>query len=230
MESSADRVSLRAVIEMMRADPPAVHEGAPQGVWSASDDCLAFLADRLGPETRSLETGCGATTVLFAASGAQHTAVFLVESEGDGVRSWCDRHAIATGGVNFRAGSSTEVLPGLEPGELDLVMIDGCHGFPFPQVDWYYAAAHLRRGGILVVDDTQLAAPFELKRFLDLDPRWETIKVGSQWVAYRRLTSGPLDEEWTEQPFHRPLPLRVRAVRRDVRGRVGRLKRRLQGG
>ena len=83
-------------------------------------------------------------------------------------------------------------------------MVDGCHGFPFPQLDWYYAAAHLVDGGILVVDDTQLAAPYELRRYLEHDPRWERLHVGSQWVAFKRLGHGSLDEEWTEQRFHQP--------------------------
>lgn len=230
MESTAGAPNLRAVIGAMAEDPPAVHVGAPQGVWAAAGDCLEFLAARVTSATRSLETGCGATTVLFAAAGAHHTAVFLDESEGAGVRTWCDAHGVPTTGVTFLAGSSSERLPTLAPGDLDLVMIDGCHGFPFPQLDWYYAAAHLVDGGVLIVDDTQLAAPYELKRFLDHDPRWESLQVGSQWAAYRRRGSGPLDEEWTEQPFHQPLGVRVQAVRRDVRGRLGRLKRRIRGG
>ena len=127
------------------------------------------------------------------------------------------------------AGSSSQVLPTLDPGPLDIVMVDGCHGFPFPQLDWSYAAAHLVDGGILVVDDTQLAAPYELRRYLEHDPRWERVHVGSQWVAFKRLGSGSLDEEWTEQRFHQPVALRVQDARRKARGTLGRLKRSLRG-
>ena len=222
-------MSASDVLAELAAHPPPVHDGAPGGVWAAARDCLEFIDARVQAGSRTLETGCGATTIVFAASGCDHTAVFLNESEGAAVRGWCADRGIATGSVTFRAGSSSRVLPTLEPGPLDLVLVDGCHGFPFPQLDWYYAAAHLVDGGILVVDDTQLAAPYELRRYLEDDPRWERLHVGSQWIAFKRLGAGSLDEEWTSQSFHRPLPLRVNDVRRRARGTLGRLKRRLRG-
>ncbi len=121
------------------------------------------------------------------------------------------------------------MLPTLDPGPLDLVMVDGCHGFPFPQLDWYYAAAHLVDGGILIVDDSSSRRPYELRRYLEDDPRWERLHVGSQWVAFKRLGQGSLDEEWTEQTFHRPVALRVQAARRQARGTLGRLRKKLRG-
>jgi hypothetical protein len=227
--TAADRRPIADTIADLDRDPPPVHDGAPTGVWAAAHDCLEFIGRRVHPGTRTLETGCGATTIIFAAAGAQHTAVFLNESEGAAVTTWCGRHGIDLGTVTLRAGSSSAVLPTLDPGPLDLVMVDGCHGFPFPQLDWYYAAAHLVDGGILIVDDTQLAAPYELRRYLEHDPRWERLHVGSQWVAFKRLGQGSLDEEWTDQPFHRPAALRVADARRKARGVLGRAKRSLRG-
>ena len=217
------------VIALLASDPPRVHQSAPQGVWAAAQDCLEFLAATIRPGSRTLETGCGATTIVFAASDAAHTAVFLNESEGLAVQDWCRDHGISTDGVSFRPGSSSDTLPRLEIGDLDLVMVDGCHGFPFPQLDWYYAASHLVDGGVLVVDDTHLAAPYELRRYLEHDPRWTRIHVGTQWVAFRRKGSGSLDEEWTSQTFHQPLVLRGQALRRRARGIAGRLRRRVRG-
>ena len=222
-------VDARHAIAMMSADPPSVHDNAPQGVWAAANDCLEFLAATLTPGQRTLETGCGATTIVFAATGAQHAAVFLDESEGLAVQEWCEARNISTANIAFHPGSSSETLPRLELGDLDLVMVDGCHGFPFPQLDWYYAASHLVKGGTLIVDDTHLAAPYELRRYLEHDPRWERIHVGTQWVAFRRLGSGSLDEEWMSQQFHQPLALRGQAARRKARGILGRLRRRVQG-
>ena len=214
------------VIGLLDSDPPSVHENAPQGVWAAAQDCLEFLAATLRPGSRTLETGCGATTIVFAASGTAHTAVFLDESEGLAVQDWCRDHGLSTDGVSFYPGSSSETLPRLEIGDLDLVMVDGCHGFPFPQLDWYYAASHLVDGGVLVVDDTHLAAPYELRRYLERDPRWTRIHVGTQWVAFRRVGAGSLDEEWTAQQFHAPLVVRIGSARQRARGILGRLRRR----
>jgi hypothetical protein len=41
-------------------------------------------------------------------------------------------------------------------GELDLVFIDGSHGYPLPVIDWFYGAGLFRRGGVVVLDDVQL--------------------------------------------------------------------------
>ena len=227
--SNAAQRSIAAVIAELDRDPPPVHSGAPTGVWAAAHDCLEFIGTRVHPGTRTLETGCGASTIVFAAAGAHHTAVFLNDSEGHAVSTWCSDHGIDLDAVTLRAGSSSQLLPTLDPGPLDLVMVDGCHGFPFPQLDLYYAAAHLVDGGILIVDDTQLAAPYELRRYLEHDPRWERLHLGSQWVAFKRLGHGSLDEEWADQSFHRPAALRVQAARRRARGALGRLRRRLRG-
>lgn len=219
---------LDRVLGVLASDPPNVHPNAPQGVWAAADDCLEFLAATVRTGSRTLETGCGATTIVFAAAGSHHDAVFLDGFEGDGVQAWCAEHGVSTELVTFHAGSSSETLPRLDIGQLDLVMVDGCHGFPFPQLDWYYSASHLVDGGILVVDDTHLPAPYELRRYLESDPRWERIRVGSQWVAFRREGSGSLDEEWMNQQFHQPLALRVQGLRRQARGTLGRLRRKLR--
>ncbi|MEP6625521.1 MAG: class I SAM-dependent methyltransferase, partial [Acidimicrobiia bacterium] len=219
---------LDRVLGALASDPPSVHPNAPQGVWAAAGDCLEFLAATVQPGSRTLETGCGATTIVFAAAGSLHDAVFLDGFEGEGVQAWCTEHGVSTDQVTFHAGSSSQTLPQLNIGPLDLVMVDGCHGFPFPQLDWYYTASHLVDGGILVVDDTHLPAPYELRRYLESDPRWERIRVGRQWVAFRRNGSGSLDEEWMSQPFHQPMALRVQGLRRQARGALGRLRRKLR--
>ena len=218
---------LDRVLGVLVSDPPSVHPNAPQGVWAAAGDCLEFLAATVRPGSRTLETGCGATTIVFAAAGSHHDALFLDGFEGEGVQAWCAEHGVSTELVTFHAGSSSATLPRLDIGPLDLVMVDGCHGFPFPQLDWYYSASHLVDGGILVVDDTHLPAPYELRRYLESDPRWERIRVGTQWVAFRRKGSGSLDEEWMSQRFHQPLALRVHGLRRQARGTLGRLRRKL---
>ncbi len=228
MEPSVSNPADRGrVLALLAAEPPAVHANAPTGVWAAAQDCLEFLTETVQPGQRTLETGCGATTIVLAAAGAVHTACFLDASEGEAVMAWCGAHDVDTTAITLCPGSSSETLPRLDIGDLDLVMVDGCHGFPFPQLDWYYAASHLVTGGVLIVDDTHLAAPYELRKYLEADPRWERIRVGTQWVAFRRLGTGSLDEEWTSQPFHQPLAIRAQSLRRKARGAAGRLRKKI---
>ena len=220
---------IAAVIADLDRDPPPVHAGAPTGVWAAAHDCLEFIGTRVRPGTRTLETGCGASTIVFAAAGAHHTAVFLNDSEGRAVTTWCGDHGIDLATVTLRAGSSSQVLPTLDPGPLDLVMVDGCHGFPFPQLDWYYAAAHLVDGGILIVDDTQLAAPYELRRYL------RTTRAGSDstWARSGWRSSGSATARSTRSGPSSPSTARPRCGSRRhaarPAGTLGRLRKKRRG-
>jgi hypothetical protein len=112
--------------------------------------------------------------------------------------------------VTFHIGSSERVLPNLALQDLDLVFIDGCHGFPLPVIDWFYAGSMLRADGVAVLDDAQLPqVRLGLFDFLNRDPRWTRTRRRPKWVAYQRRESGSLTEEWAQQPFL-GVPLRIR--------------------
>jgi len=50
--------------------------------------------------------------------------------------------------------------------ELDLVLLDGPHAYPLPQVEFAYLFPRVRVGGWLVLDDIQIPSVHELFRFL----------------------------------------------------------------
>lgn len=204
---------LRSVLD----DPPQVHPMAgagPLGVWDIGEDCYRLLAEHVGPGTRTLETGCGVSTVLFAALGAEHVCCTPGPEERERLLTHCNGRGIPVDRLEFRLGSSHETLPGLagERRQFDLFLVDGGHGFPLPIVDWFYGASMLRPGGLLVVDDIGLPAVRTLVGYLDRDPRWPLVARGSKWVAYRRDGEGSFAEDWTAQPFHRT---RADVVRRS---------------
>jgi predicted O-methyltransferase YrrM len=195
------------------------------GVWSTDRDCYVLLADHVIAGARTLETGSGLSTVVLAAAGARHTCVTPAQAEADRILAYCADHDIETGLLNFEIGCSDEVLPRVSQQPLDLVLIDGNHGFPTPMLDWYYAGSSLRAGGLLVIDDIQLPAVAHLCSFVDRDPRWATLRRTAKWVAYRRLNEGDLRQDWFEQPFYsaasggRLVTRAVRKFRRLLRPR-----------
>lgn len=220
------------VVERLLADPPVVHPMAPgdataTGVWSSEAECYRFLADRVGSGARTLETGCGLSTVLFAALGCDHTCVTPAGDEVARVTRYCADRRVDLGRVRFEIGSSHEVLPRLS-GPLDVVFVDGAHGFPLPIVDWFYAGTRLVSDGLLVIDDASLPAVVTLLRFVDRDPRWRPERRGRQWAAYRRTTDGPLAEDWTSQPFYVDHPPGARTLARRLAGRARRERDRLR--
>jgi hypothetical protein len=217
-----------ALVEQILADPPVVHPmegGVAQprmGVWATEASCYRFLAERCPPGTRTLETGSGLSTVLFAALGADHICCTAGQEEADRVLEHCRTRGIDAGGLRFEVGSSHRTLPPLEAAGVarDVVLVDGSHAFPLPAVDWFYGAALLGSGGLLVVDDLDLPAVGVLVRFLDQDPRWRQVAGTAKWRAWERLKDGPLSEDWTEQPFYRTRRAALLAPLRKVTGKI----------
>jgi hypothetical protein len=190
-------------IEAVMADPPRVHDDrAPGGVWHTEPGAYRFIAEQCSPGERTLETGLGISTVLFALWKTEHTCVVPDQEEVDRLSAYAKSRSIDLSNVHFAMGPSDAVLPALEGPELDLVLVDGGHAFPLPIIDWYYAGGRLRAGGHVILDDMQLAqVSLGLRQFLDSDPRWTAVASTRKWVAYRRETDHPLDEGWWAQDF-----------------------------
>lgn len=190
--------------------PPRVHPNAPNGaVWRTGWRCYEFMAQQVAPGDRTLETGTGISTVMFAAWGCEHVAIVPSEHQATIIQDYCREMSIDTGGLQFDLRPSELALPAMAGGpELDLVFVDGAHGFPLPTIDWFYGAGRLRRGGIVVFDDVQRPAVKQLlDLYLERDPRWKWVGGKSVWKAYRRLSEGPLDGDELGQPFFHGTPL-----------------------
>jgi SAM-dependent methyltransferase len=190
------------------ADPPAIHEMGPAesalGVWSTDRSCYEFIASNCERDAQTIETGLGISTVLFALRGANHVCISPAPREVDHLRAYCEKRSISLERVTFRLGFSQDVLPAMTATPVDLVLVDGCHGFPAPIVDWYYACRTLKQGGIVVLDDVVLPSVQLLDEILQHDPRWAAMDRGDNWAAYRRIGNVGASEDWHEQPWLAP--------------------------
>jgi Methyltransferase domain len=218
-------------VDELLANSPKFHvdQSGELASWAISETVLRFLDENLDSSFQTLETGAGFSTVVFAANNTRHTSVVPSYDEAERIREYCAAHGISTEGVKFHIERSEDVLPRLDPTELDLVLIDGSHSFPSPFIDWYYTAFRLRVGGILVIDDTELWTGHTLKRFLEAEPGWtlcpEPVGMASAFV---KESASPELRNWENQPFvarrSRPLQMtaKPRAVLRLIRaGRFG---------
>lgn len=180
-------------------DPPAPHEGMVMGL---TEGALKFISENVDERCHTLETGCGLSTVVFALTGARHTVIAPAPSEFEITKSYCRDRGIPTDQINFIAEPSQKVLPGLESPPLDLVLIDGGHGFPTPYVDWFYTAGKLKVGGFLIVDDVWLWSCQILRDFLIEQPHWQFVaEYSERTTVFRKLKDGSEWLEWTEQPL-----------------------------
>ena len=170
----------------LRANPPPLHSGAfCAGLhWPA----LEWLEHTVRPGWATLETGAGLSTIVFAARGAEHEAVTPAADEAAAIRDELSRRGIPVGGVTFRIGPSHEVLAHWDPRALDLVLLDGAHGFPYPVLDWWYVAPHLKPGGLLLLDDAYMVGVRVVLDYLRSTPSWKVEEaVGYRTVVVRKL-------------------------------------------
>jgi len=93
--------------------------------------------------------------------------------------------------VTFRIGPSHEVLAHWEPRPLDLVLVDGAHGFPYPILDWWHVAAHVRVGGTVLLDDAYLPAVGAIVDFARASDAWRVEDA----VSFRTARVTKLSDE-----------------------------------
>src|SRR5450755_2913018 len=102
--------------------------------YGLPESVLRWLERTVRPEWRTLETGCGLSTIVFAACSGEHTTISPFASESDRVRRWCAERGVPTDHVTFIDDHSEWVLPKSDLGELNLVLVDGAHGDSEPNL------------------------------------------------------------------------------------------------
>lgn len=185
-----------ALTDQLRHDPPGLHAGGSE-YWGLAWEALEWLERELRPGMATLETGSGASTLVFAAAGAEHEAVTPATDEEARFRTEAKRRGVDPSRVTFRIGLSHEVLPQLEPRELDLVLVDGAHGFPYPILDWWYVARRVKVGGRVLLDDAYMPPVRAIVDALRADPSWAVEDAASfRTAVVRKLADSPPSFDW----------------------------------
>jgi predicted O-methyltransferase YrrM len=170
--------------------------------WGISRDFGRALIRLIKPGMTTLETGSGASTLIFALGGASHTSVTPDSTEVSEIRKYGHQADIDLSRVTFVVEASESYLP-TAFGDLDIVLIDGKHTFPWPILDWHHTAERLRVGGLMMLDDTQLRSVAILRDFLKADTmRWSFQGLLGERTALFRKVAGPIhDVAWHEHPW-----------------------------
>jgi predicted O-methyltransferase YrrM len=177
-----------------------LHKGG-QADWTISREAVAFLAGQGGPDRCTLETGAGLSTIVLARQGGQHICVTPSGDEIARIQARCAEDGIDLGRVRFVCECSEIALPKLDLPPLDMVLIDGAHGFPLPQIDFYYTAAALKIGGLMVIDDAHIWSCAILVDYLREEPGWQLVSmVGRRTAVFRKLAEFHY-QEFRQQPY-----------------------------
>jgi len=195
---SLSKFNLKAIL----SDPPKVHDHRGQLIsdWRIDNTTCFELNSRLKAGLNTLETGAGVSTVIFAANGCQHTCVTPEKAEADRIQDYCRAANIDTSSVHFIIARSSDIIHQLPRSAFDLVLIDGCHGFPSVFVDFFYAARLLKIGGTLIIDDMHIYTCQLAASFIQSDPGW-SVELKDKRVAFAIKTADTIDMEWISQPF-----------------------------
>jgi hypothetical protein len=187
---------------------------------------LSAIAEHAGDAVRfSVETGCGGSTLLLSHLSRRHQ-VFAIEGD-NRILSRVRRSALfRADSTEFIEGPTQRTLPAQAfDAPIDLVLIDGPHAFPFPQLEYYYLYPHFRENALLILDDLQIRSIHDLFRFLQADAMFRLVEVVDRTAFFRRTAapaSDPLGDGWQFQGYNaRPL------LRFTWRDRLRRLRPRL---
>ena len=240
MESPRDEVAVMdktTVLARLAQDKPQFHylsdddvrRVAEAGVtlasrgdhsWGVGSKILQWIADHLTGDMVTIETGAGHTTVLFAALAKHHYCCTPSQREADKIRAYLDALGVPHDKLTFLIGSSEDTLPRLQCETLiDFAYIDGCHGYPFPALDWHYIDKHLKVGGIVGMDNAELRPVREHCEFLEENGSYRLAGVVIHSIFVRFYTkTADQGREWVDQPYSRAmrdpcdwrLPTRIR--------------------
>jgi len=200
--------SRQDAIKTVLSEKPSLHDDPVRGVGhrrflSLSDRALSYLASLITDHSITLETGNGLTTLLFAILSQRHFSISPDKVVFERIREYLHNHRWSVPAddlILICAGSET-VVPRESFPLLDIVLIDGNHGFPLPFIDWFYTSKLLRTGGILIVDDCQLWTGHTLKEFLMREAEWKQVFEDQQKTfGFQKIAPTSVTKDWYQQP------------------------------
>lgn len=180
-----------------------------------------------GGVARSAETGSGRSTLLLSHLSGDHTA-FTVDAGGSLSRVQASQ-LLRRETTRFVEGPSQLTVPEFAfDGPLDLVLLDGSHSYPGPDVDYFHLYPHLAPGGLLIVDDIHIPMIRSMFRFLREDGMFRLVEVAANTAFFRRTSAPTFDRlhgDWFVQGYNaRHFPLVERLKQRIPPGMRQRIK------
>ncbi len=175
-----------------------------------SDILLAVSKVLPQGDITSVETGCGKSTIMFSNLSKSHfvfayddrnlpdSSVVLVQSDADFIAS----------AVTFVYGPTQKTLPGFRFPEgtlFDVILIDGPHGYPFPDLEYAILYPFLKKGGVLIVDDIHIPSIGNMFDTLRSDRMYDELGVFGTTGVLRRthIDAVPADgDHWYEQNYN----------------------------
>lgn len=207
--------AVNRVLSEINALPGGWHPAGSYGIGTL----VAIARHALSaPVLHSAETGCGATTFILSHISADHK-VFAYKHPSQEVPLAYERGLLEPSRTEFILGPTQRTLPPYRfPAPLDLALIDGPHGYPFPELEYFAFYQVLAPNALLIVDDIHIPTVRNLFNFLNEDAMFRLVEVHNTTAFYRRTMAPVFDPEgdhWWQQGYN------VRFAPAELRWAVG---------
>lgn len=187
-----DLVTQPSIVESIRSLPPN---------WHAKGSLNLAVIDRIfqcaDGARDTAETGCGKSTLALSHASRRHV-VFACDvppgenPEAHSLNKVRNSALLKEGVCEFVIGSTQQTLPVFRfDRDFGLVLLDGPHGYPFPDLEYYYFYPHIKTGGWLVVDDIHIPSVAIMMDVLKDDAMFSPERV-VRTTAFSRRTDAPL--------------------------------------
>ncbi|MEK6250799.1 MAG: class I SAM-dependent methyltransferase [Actinomycetota bacterium] len=153
---------------------------------------------------RVIETGAGATTLLFCCLGPTAVTSIAPDAElHERILAEAAAREISVDPLRYVCERSEVALPQLadEGDQFDVGLIDGGHNWPSVFVDFCYINMMMPAGGTLFVDDVHLYSVSQLYLLLRQQEEFEYVTLDDKLATFRKLVWSPFLPEWTEEPY-----------------------------
>jgi hypothetical protein len=178
---------------------------------SMSRECLRAIVRIAGSRMidHSVETGSGKTTLLFSHMSRDHKVFSIDNISGfanNSISVVKDSELFNARNVEWIEGPSQRTLPKYDfKHKLQLALIDGPHGYPFPDLEYYYLYPHLDEGALLIVDDIHIPTIGHMFDFLKEEDMFRLVEVVDKTAFFERTTApmfDPYTDGWYEQKYN----------------------------
>jgi hypothetical protein len=198
------RAEVAELIDRIAELPSDWHGAGTMGRTSLT--AIARHVERIGTLRQSVETGSGKSTLLFSHLSSGHH-VFAVD-DGASISQVRRSPLFRSENVTFVEGPTQITLPRHRfPQKLQLVLIDGPHGYPFPDLEYYHFYPVIEPGGLLLIDDLPIPSIGRMFDIIRADDMFELLEVVEDQLAILRRTDAPLidpqSDSWWLQGYNR---------------------------
>lgn len=153
----------------------------------------------------SLETGSGKSTLLFSHL-SQHHKVFALDNGNGSITNVLNSPLLNRDTIELIDGATQITLPNyVFKQQFQLALIDGPHGYPFCDLEYFYIYPLLQENALLIIDDIDIPTVYNMYQFIKADDMFDLIEVIDKTAFFYRTncpTFSPIGDGWWLQKYN----------------------------